>query len=155
MKYICTLEKEVNTEFVNEMSKLFNLDKHLVHLLYTRGVDTKTKLQKFLSPSISDLYDPFLFEDMAKVVEKIEHHIAHNSKILIFGDYDVDGVTATAILLKYFNSVGANVTSFMPNRYEDGYGLSVPTLTKILETNKPDLVITVDCGITQLKKLSF
>lgn len=155
MKYICTLEKEVNTEFVNEMSKLFNLDKHLVHLLYTRGVDTKTKLQKFLSPSISDLYDPFLFEDMAKVVEKIEHHIAHNSKILIFGDYDVDGVTATAILLKYFNSVGANVTSFMPNRYEDGYGLSVPTLTKIFETNKPDLVITVDCGITAVEEVEF
>lgn len=155
MKYICTIDEKVNNEFVLEMSKMFNLDKHLVHLLYCRGIDTQDKLKKYLSPSIGDLYDPFLFEDMHAVVEKIEKHIANGSKILIFGDYDVDGITASAILIKYFRSVGVDVTNYMPNRYEDGYGLSVATLNKIMLNSKPDLIITVDCGITAIEEVEF
>ncbi len=155
MKYICTLDEKFNNEFVLEMSKMFNLDKHLVHLLYSRGIDTQDKLKKYLSPSISDLYDPFLFEDMTAVVEKIEKHIARGSKILIFGDYDVDGITASAILIKYFQSVGVDVSNYMPNRYEDGYGLSVETLNKIFAKSKPDLVITVDCGITAVQEVEY
>ena len=131
MKYICTLDNNYDFDKIEEMSKMFNLDKHLVHLLFSRGIDSQDKLKKFLNPSISDLYDPYLFEDMEKAVEKIQSHLEKNNKILIFGDYDVDGISATAILLKYFNSVGANVTHFMPNRYEDGYGLTIKTLNKI------------------------
>ncbi len=155
MKYICSIDQNVNTEFVNEMSKIFNLDKHLVSLLYSRGINTQTKLNQYLAPSIRDLNDPFLFEDMAAVVEKVEKHIAKDSKILIFGDYDVDGITASAILIKYFQSVGAEVTNYMPNRYEDGYGLSVQTLDKIFAKNKPDLLITVDCGITAVEEVEY
>ena len=87
MKYICSLKTQVNEDFILEMSKLFNLDKRLVHLLYSRGIDTQEKLKKFLYPSLTDLHDPFLFEDMQNVVELIEKHISKNSKILIFGDY--------------------------------------------------------------------
>lgn len=155
MKYICSIDENINTEFVNEMSKIYNIDKHLVGLLYSRGINTQAKLNQYLSPSIRDLYDPFLFEDMSAVVDKIEKHIAKDSKILIFGDYDVDGITASAILLKYFNSVGAKVTNYMPNRYEDGYGLSIQTLDKIFAKNKPDLVITVDCGITAVEEVEY
>lgn len=155
MKYVCSINGNENEEFVCEMSKIFNLDKNLVRLLYSRGIDTQAKLSKYLAPSIRDLYDPFLFEDMSAVVEKIERHIAKDSKILIFGDYDVDGITASAILIKYFKSVGAKVYNYMPNRYEDGYGLSVPTLDKIFATNKPDLVITVDCGITAVTEVEY
>lgn len=155
MKYICSIDENVNTEFVGEMSKIYNIDKHLVGLLYSRGINTQAKLNQYLSPSIRDLYDPFLFEDMSAVVEKIEKHIAKDSKILIFGDYDVDGITASAILIKYFSSVGAKVTNYMPNRYEDGYGLSIQTLDKIFAKNKPDLVITVDCGITAVDEVEY
>ena len=155
MKYICSIDENINTEFVNEMSKIYNIDKHLVGLLYSRGINTQAKLNQYLSPSIRDLYDPFLFEDMSAVVEKIEKHIAKDSKILIFGDYDVDGITASAILIKYFRSVGAKVTNYMPNRYEDGYGLSIQTLDKIFANNKPDLVITVDCGITAVDEVEY
>ncbi len=155
MKYICTLDNNYDFDKIEEMSKMFNLNKHLVHLLFSRGVDTQDKLKKFLNPSISDLYDPFLFEDMEKVVEKIQSHLEKNNKILIFGDYDVDGISATAILLKYFNSIGANVSHFMPNRYEDGYGLTIKTLDKIFEHNKPDLIITVDCGITAVEETDY
>ena len=83
MKYICSLKTQVNEDFILEMSKLFNLDRHLIHLLYSRGIDTQEKLKKFLYPSLTDLHDPFLFEDMQNVVELIEKHISKNSKILI------------------------------------------------------------------------
>ena len=155
MKYICSLKTQVNEDFILEMSKLFNLDRHLIHLLYSRGIDTQEKLKKFLYPSLTDLHDPFLFEDMQNVVELIEKHISKNSKILIFGDYDVDGISASAILIKYFNSVGAKVSNYMPNRYEDGYGLTIPTIDKIFAKNKPDLIITVDCGITAIEEVEY
>lgn len=155
MKYICNLKEDVNYDQINEMSKIFNLDSHLVHLLYSRGIDTQEKLKKYLNPGLTDLHDPFMFEDMQKGVDLIEHHIAKNSKILIFGDYDVDGITASAILIKYFTSVGANVSNYMPNRYEDGYGLTIKTIDKIFSNNKPDLVITVDCGITSVEEVEY
>jgi len=155
MKYICNIEENGNKEFISEMAKIYNLDAHLVHLLYSRGIDTQEKLNKFLNPSLTDLYDPYLFEDMQDAVNLIEQHIAKNSKILIFGDYDVDGVSASAILIKYFNSIGAIVNNFMPNRYEDGYGLTIATIDKIFAQNKPDLVITVDCGITGVEEVKY
>ncbi len=155
MKYFCSLDNNVNEEFVNEMSNLYNLDKHLVRLLYSRGIDNKESLHKFLNPSILDFYNPFLFEDMQKVVDKINAHLKNNSKILIFGDYDVDGITASAILIKYFKSINAQVYNFMPNRYKDGYGLTKETLTRIIDQNKPDLIITVDCGITAVEETKF
>ena len=155
MKYICTLNNTQNEQFICEMAKLFNLDHHLVRLLYSRGIDTQEKMKKFLSPSLTDLHDPFLFEDMAEAVELIENHIAKNSKILIFGDYDVDGISATAILMKYFESVGARVNNFMPNRYEDGYGLNNQTINKLFEKDKPNLIITVDCGITAVEEVEY
>ena len=155
MKYICNIDKNINSEKISEMAKLFNLDANLVSLLFSRGINSPEKLKKFLNPSLTDLNDPFLFEDMQQTVDLIEKHIANNSKILIFGDYDVDGISASAILLKYFNSVGADVFNFMPNRYEDGYGLSIETLNKIFEKSKPNLIITVDCGITATAEVEY
>lgn len=155
MNYICALDENINEEFVNEMSKVFNLDKHLVHLLYARGIDSQEKLKRYLNPGINDLHDPFLFEDMAESVNLIEKHIKANHKILVFGDYDVDGITASAILIKYFQSRGVAVSNFMPNRYEDGYGLTIATLDKICAASKPDLIITVDCGITAVEEVEY
>lgn len=155
MKYLCNLENNINNEFVSEMSKIFNLDQHLVHLLYCRGIDTQEKLKKYLSPNLTDLHDPFLFENMQDAVDLIEKHIAKNSNVLVFGDYDVDGISASAILIKYFNSIGVNVSNFMPNRYEDGYGLTIDTINKIFSKNKPDLIVTVDCGITAIEEVEY
>jgi len=155
MKYICSITEEINEEFLDKMSKFFDLDKHLVRLLHSRGIDTQEKIKNFLNPSLSNLNDPFLFEDMKSAVELIEKHIEKNSRFLIFGDYDVDGISASAILIKYFESVGVKVSSFMPNRYEDGYGLNVKTLEKIFEKGKPDIIITVDCGITSVEEVEF
>lgn len=155
MKYLCTLKKDVNYEEIDEMSKLFNLEKNLVHLLYSRGIDNKNKLQKYLNPSINHFYNPYLFEDMQTAVEIIRKHISNNNKILVFGDYDVDGISASAILIKYFQSIGADVINYLPNRYIDGYGLTIPVLDKLLIENDIKLVITVDCGITAVEEVEF
>ncbi len=155
MKYQCTLKQDVDYGKIDEMSKLFNLERNLVHLLYSRGIDNKDKLQKYLNPSKKDFYDPYLFEDMQTAVETIRRHLNKHNKILVFGDYDVDGISASAILIKYFQSLGADVINYLPNRYIDGYGLTIPVLEKLLLENDIKLVITVDCGITAIEEVNF
>ncbi len=155
MKYVCSVNPDVDEEFITKMSNLFNINKHLIHLLYSRGLTTADAIKKFLNPSVNDFYNPFLFEDMQTVVDKINSHIAANHSILIFGDYDVDGISASAILIKYFKSIGVKVSNFMPNRYEDGYGLNIPTINRILQKSTPDLIITVDCGITAASEIEY
>lgn len=156
MKYINSCEgKEIDKKFVDEMSKKFLLDERVVTLLYVRGITTEQALKDYLNPNISQLNNPFLFESMALVVDKIKTHIANNSKILIYGDYDVDGITATATMYEYLKQIGANVDTFLPNRYIDGYGLNLETINKILEKDVPDLIITVDCGITAVEEVKY
>lgn len=155
MKYICSIDQTFDETKIDEMSKLFDLDKNLVRLLFSRGIDNEEKLKRYLHPSQNDFNDPFLFEDMKKSVEIINQHINQKHKILVFGDYDVDGISATAILIKYFESVGAEATYYLPNRYIDGYGLAVEVLEKILSKTHVDLVITVDCGITAINEVEF
>ena len=155
MKYICSIDQTFDETKIDEMSKLFDLDKNLVRLLFSRGIDNEEKLKRYLHPSQNDFNDPFLFEDMKKSVEIINQHLNKKHKILVFGDYDVDGISATAILIKYFESVGAEATYYLPNRYIDGYGLTVEVLEKILSKTHVDLVITVDCGITAINEVEF
>ena len=156
MKYIKSYEdNQIDEQFVKEMSKKFVLDERIVRLLFSRGIDSEKSLREYLNPNLSQLNNPFLFEDMSIVVEKIKSHISQNNKILIYGDYDVDGITATATLCEYLKSIGANVTTFLPNRYIDGYGLNIETINKVLEDSTPDLIITVDCGITAVKEVEY
>lgn len=156
MKYVNSYEGvQIDEEFVSLMSRKFLLDERVVRLLFARGVNTETLLREYLNPNISQLNNPYLFENMALVVDEIRQHIARGSKILIYGDYDVDGITATATMYDYLKKIGANVTTFLPNRYIDGYGLNLETLNKILDKETPDLIITVDCGITAVEEVEF
>lgn len=139
---------ELNDEDIKKLSEQINQSYILTKILVERGYDTKEKLEKFLLPSLDDLHDPFLLNNMDIVVEKIKQAITLNKRVLIFGDYDVDGISATAILYKYFISHGLQVDYFLPNRYEDGYGLTIDTAKKVIEKFKPELIITVDCGIS-------
>ncbi len=156
MKYINSCEGvQIDEQFVSNMAKKFLLDSRVVRLLYVRGFNTEQALRDYLNPNISHLHNPFLFENMALVVQKIKDYIASNSKILIYGDYDVDGITATATMYDYLTKIGARVSTFLPNRYIDGYGLNIETINKVLETNSPDLIITVDCGITAVNEVEY
>ena len=118
----------------------------LLRLLLDRGVDTKEKIEKYLHPRMDDLYDPMLMQDMDKATAVIRDAIAKGEEIVVFGDYDVDGVTATAILLTYLRKQGAKTSYYIPDRHGEGYGLNMAAVEQIASHAK--LLITVDCGIT-------
>ena len=156
MKYVNSCDGvQIDQNLVDALAKKFLLDERVVRLLFARGINTEQALREYLNPNISQLNNPYLFEDMALVVDKIKNHIQAGSSILIYGDYDVDGITATATMYTYLTSIGAKVSTFLPNRYIDGYGLNIDTLNKVLEQNTPDLLITVDCGITAVSEVEF
>lgn len=135
-------------DFIDEIVKTYNLNVKVAELLVARGFDTKEKLDKFLNPSFDDFHDPFDLSGMREAVARIEEAIKHNQKVLIFGDYDVDGVSATAILLRYFKDINFSADFYLPNRYTDGYGLTCAVIDKIKQQFNPNLIITVDCGIS-------
>lgn len=155
MKFNCNLNKNYNKEKINQFAKMYKLDKLIIKLLFSRGYDTKEKISKFLNPNLKDFYNPYLLNDMNQVVQKIKNHLAKNSSITILGDYDADGISATAILYKYFESIGVKVNTFLPNRVADGYGLTNETVEKIKYLYNPDLIITVDCGISCVEEIEY
>ena len=156
MKYLHSYnENELDMEFVEKMANEFVIDKRIISLLYSRGFDTREKLKAYFNPSLKQLHDPFLLENMYDVVDKINFHIKSNHSIIIYGDYDTDGISATATLYKFLKSIGAKVDYFLPNRFVDGYGLNIETLEKLLEHRTIDLLISVDCGITACEEVEY
>ncbi len=141
-----------------------NVSSFLANLLFVRKIEGLEDTEKFLNPKWEDIFDPFLFKDMEKVVERILKAIKKKEKILIFSDYDTDGIPGGAILKNFFEKIGyKNFKNFIPNRNKDGYGLTENVVEKIVigkicfeeegsqEEFLPDLVITVDCGISDLR----
>ena len=118
-------------------------------LLDKHGIDTPEKKEDFLNDRGAEFYDPFLYNDMRKAVDIIVRAMEDRSRILVYGDYDCDGVTATSILVRYFRSHDIDVRSIVPNREEHGYGLTDNIIDEVID-QAPDLVITVDCGITNI-----
>ena len=115
-------------------------------LLRARGIHTEEEANRFLHPSLSDLHDPFLLSGMDRAIRLIRNAVASGDRIMIFGDYDADGVCATAILLETLSEIGAQVSFRLPSRHADGYGLNENAVREISE--KARLLITVDCGIS-------
>ena len=122
------------------------LPERLLELLLDREIDTPEKIERYLHPKRDDLLDPMLMQDMDKAVNVIRDAIEKHEEITVFGDYDVDGVTATAILLTYLRKQGAQVGFYIPDRHGEGYGLNIAAIEQIATHSK--LLITVDCGIT-------
>jgi len=121
-------------------------------LLLNRGIKTVEQAQFFLFGGLSSCYDPFLMKDMDKGVERIKRAISAGEKILIYGDYDVDGVTSTALLSYIFDELGADYETFIPNRLEDGYGMNVRAVALAREDGV-GLIVTVDCGINSFHEI--
>ena len=138
--------KNESLESIPENMLALGQPRRLIELLIQRGIDTPEKAKKYLNPQKSDLHDPALMQDMDKAVAVIRDAIARKEEIVVFGDYDVDGVTATAILLTYLRKQGAKVDFYIPDRHGEGYGLNIAAIEQIASRAK--LLITVDCGIT-------
>ena len=117
-------------EFI-ELAKEFSIDKKLIEILTARGYDNKDKLYRFLYPSLDDLTDVHKYAGYDDVIERIKFAINNKESILLYGDYDCDGVCGVSILYNYFKSVGVDVHCFLPNRHTDGYGLSIETLERL------------------------
>ncbi|MDR2201916.1 MAG: single-stranded-DNA-specific exonuclease RecJ [Clostridiales bacterium] len=131
------------------------LNPRLAELLFFRGIDTPELVKKFLNPDPADFYDPFLLKDMDAAVKRIEKAIENNEKVVVYGDYDADGICAAAIFSMYLSSRGLNLFTHIPNRDGDGYGVHIDTLEKIIENACPDLIITCDCGISAAKEVEY
>lgn len=128
----------------------------LSQILINRNIETPEEAKAFLSPSLSNLLDPFLMTDIEKAANRIKEAIKREERILIYGDYDVDGVTGIALLLSVLKDLGAEVSYYIPNRLKEGYGLNTETI-KRLKTEDPrlKLIITVDCGTTSYKEVDL
>lgn len=148
-------QNNISDEKIEQLSKGCRLSFPATKILVSRGEDTPEKVSRFLNPTLKDLFDPFLLNNLREVKDRIIEAVSLKKKILIFGDYDVDGISATAILHKYFSKKGADVSYFLPNRYEDGYGLTMETAQKVLDLYSPEFIITVDCGISGHKEVAF
>lgn len=139
----------------NELARLFQLPRPIVDILLRRGIDSSDDVGEFLSPRLESLTDPLLLPDMAKAVERIWAAIHANERILVFGDYDVDGVTSTALMVQVLRGLGGQASCFIPHRIEDGYGLSPDALSSLIDTENPDLIVTVDCGTGSVESIKF
>ena len=142
-------------EKIKELSAGLAVSERFAELLVRRGFDTIASARAFLYPSRDALEDPFRLTGMKEAVERIRAAIDAGEKIVVYGDYDCDGITATAILTDYLSSVGADVDYFIPNRFDTGYGLATETLEEIAETIAPDLIVTVDCGVSSAEEVEY
>ena len=126
----------------------------LEKLLANRGLRDHRAINNFLNPSLKNLYNPLLLGDMARAIERIKQAIAENERIIVYGDYDVDGITSTAIVFRALTRLKANVSYRLPHRIEDGYGLNEKFIREFASLSVK-LVITVDCGISCAKEISL
>lgn len=150
--------KEINNEKVELLKEKFNLSNLVAKILSNRNIlgreMQEDDIKKFLNPTRDDFYDPFLLPDMEQAIERIEQAINNNEKILIYGDYDADGITSTTILIKFFKEIGVEVDKYIPNRLEEGYGINNKALEEI-KNRGIDLIITVDTGITANDQVKY
>jgi single-stranded-DNA-specific exonuclease len=126
----------------------------IAQLLVQRGVDTEDEVRKFFKPSLDDLHDPFLMPDMEKAVKRLNKALGNKEKILIYGDYDVDGTTAVSLVYRFLRPYTSNLDFYIPDRYDEGYGISFKGINYAKE-NGVSLVISLDCGIKAIEKIEY
>ena len=139
---------------VDRLSAEVGIDRVLSDLLVKRGVETFEQARAFFRPSLSDLHDPFLMKDMDAAVERVRRAVAGGEKILVYGDYDVDGTTAVALVFSFLRRFTSNIDFYIPDRYDEGYGVSYKGIDWAFEGGF-GLIITLDCGIKAIDKAQY
>ena len=148
------LHKSVDNQQVEEIVKALGIDKNLATLLVQRGITTFDEAKTFFRPDLSQLHDPFLMKDMDKAVDRVLQAINNNEKLLVYGDYDVDGTTAVALVYTYLKPFfkKKKIEFYIPDRYEEGYGISHKGIDYAAK-NGFKLVIALDCGIKAVERI--
>lgn len=139
---------------VSALSEALQVDKLVAKLLLNRGIDSFDAAKSFFRPSLEELHDPFLMEDMQKAVNRIRKALDSREKIMVFGDYDVDGTTAVALVYSYFRKHTANIEYYIPDRYTEGYGVSTQGID-YAKASGITLIIALDCGIKSVDKIKY
>lgn len=148
------LNEPADQEKVGRLATELGIDRVLAELLVKRGVETFEEARSFFRPSLANLHDPFLMKDMDKAVERLHQAIVSKEKILVYGDYDVDGTTAVALVYSFIKRFTRAVDFYIPDRYEEGYGLSYKGIDWAKD-NGFSLLITLDCGIKAVEKVEY
>lgn len=143
-----------NQNAVNALSEEMSLSPILASILVNRNIVDEEKIKIFLNPTRKDFYDPFLLEDMEIATIRIIKAIKNKEKVIIYGDYDADGITSITVLKKFLDEQGLDVSYYIPNRLDEGYGLNKEAIDKIIG-DRYDLMITVDCGISGIEEIEY
>lgn len=149
-----TLKSKPEHNKVQAIQNALQVDEIVATLLIQRGIETFEQAKTFFRPTLDDLHNPFLMKDMDKAVSRIEKAITNNENILVFGDYDVDGTTAVSLVSSYLKSYYSNVATYIPDRYNEGYGVSYQGID-FAEDNNFTLIIALDCGIKSVDHVVY
>ncbi len=154
MEKTWNIKESGEDEKVEHLSEVLNIDRYLSNLLVQRGVHTFDEAKAFFRPDYEQLYDPFLMKDMDRAIDRLDKAIENNEKVFVYGDYDVDGTTSVALVYSFLSSYFENLQFYIPNRYEEGYGISYKGIDYFAEENCT-LVIALDCGIKAVEKIEY
>lgn len=141
-------------EIATTLAKELGINPTLGKLLLDRGITTSNEARKFFRPQLTELLDPFLFRDMAVAIKRLNDALGRKERILVYGDYDVDGVTAVALVYKFLKQYTTNIDYYIPDRYEEGYGVSRQGIDFAEETGVK-LIIVLDCGIKAIDEIQY
>jgi len=148
------LKEQAEREVVKRLSKALNINERLCSLLAQRNITTFEGAKKFFRPSLEHLHDPFLMKDMGKAVERIINAHQNGEKIVVYGDYDVDGTTAVSLVYSFIRRFHKKIEFYIPDRYKEGYGISYLGIDNAVR-NKNTLMIALDCGIKAVEKVQY
>ncbi len=154
MKKRWKLKKPGDYERVNHLAERLGVDNNIANMLVQRGIFNFDEARAFFRPDLNSLHDPFLMKDMDKAVARIEHAINNNEKILIYGDYDVDGTTAVSLVYTFLKQFSSQIDFYIPDRYSEGYGISYQGID-YADQNNFKLIIALDCGIKAVEKVAY
>lgn len=152
MSKVWNVKPQGDINVIKHLSAALNVDMVIANLLAQRGVTSFNEAKSFFRPKLSDLHDPFLMKDMDKAVERLAQAIANQEKVLIYGDYDVDGTTSVALMYQFLRTRIRELDYYIPDRYSEGYGIS-PRSIQFASEQKFSLVIVLDCGIKAIEKI--
>ena len=142
------------TKAANELGEKLNINPLLAQLLIRRGITTVSAAKRFFRPQLADLINPFLMRDMDLAVDRLNDAMGRKERIMVYGDYDVDGCTAVALVYKFLQQFYSNIDYYIPDRYDEGYGVSKKGIDHAQETGVK-LIIILDCGIKAIDEIAY
>lgn len=143
-----------NTNIVQQLMEALGIERPIANLLVQRGVHTYEQARAFFRPSLDDLHDPFLMKDMDAAVTRLHKALTSKEKIMVYGDYDVDGTTSVALMFTFLKPLSENLVYYIPDRYNEGYGISIKGIDQAAQ-NGVSLIIALDCGIKAIEKINY